>query len=141
MNKSDIYPYLAAIILAILSVMQFLYTMYKDHLQRKKDKKDKESKDKPCSKEHTELMGKMDEMQNSINEIKDQNNKIAIESIKRYLVTELTELNNGITKTEEQKKLIAENYKYYREHDGNSYIKHLYEDLVKKEKIWPVDIK
>ena len=138
MNKSDIYPYLAAIILAILSVMQFLYTMYKDHLQRKKDK---EAKNKPCTKEHIELMGKMDEMQNSINEIKEQNNTIAIESIKRYLVTELTELNNDVSKTEEQKKLIAENYKYYREHNGNSYIKHLYEDLVKEGKIWSVDLK
>lgn len=73
----------------------------------------------PVTKRLDDLNGRMDGMEQSI----DKGLEVAaMESCKNYLVACLGELEKGDELSEAEKQRFGEQYDYYTDHDGNSYI-------------------
>lgn len=74
----------------------------------------------PVTKKIDDLSGRMDNMEQSI----DKGLEVAaMESCKNYLVACLGELEKGDELSEAEKERFGEQYDYYLNHGGNSYIR------------------
>jgi hypothetical protein len=103
-----------ALIVSIIGGFAFLYAKLKSVI---------ESVTKellaPVTKKIDDLNGRMDDMESSI----DKGLEVAaMESCKNYLVACLGELEKGNELSEAEKQRFGEQYDYYTDHDGNSYI-------------------
>lgn len=102
-------------IVAIIGGFAFLYTKLKEVIEDVIAKMLE-----PITKSIGDLSTRIDEMDAAIDE---GLNVAAMESCKNYLVACLGELEKGNELSEAEKARFGEQYDYYTDHDGNSYIK------------------
>ena len=79
------------------------------------------------------------QLKESINSLHDEfvsrTNTMELNNLKRFLINEFTELENGAVKNEEQKGIIHESYDTYTKLGGNGYIHSFYERLINEKKL------
>ena len=79
------------------------------------------------------LDSKFKALNKRIDDLEEKMDRMDIEACKNFLVRFLSDLERGDMVTEVEKKRFWDEYKYYTDHGGNSYIHEWVEKLKKKE--------
>lgn len=67
--------------------------------------------------------------------LKNSLEKYELTQDKRFLVSEMSDIKQGVEKNEQQKALIHEAFDEYKELGGNSYVESMHGDLVRAGKL------
>ena len=124
--------YFIPVLIALIGIIPSLLTLIISLINNKNTNKNNKLK--------KELNLKIDKINYNFNKnIEDIHEIIVdtrIDNLRRFLVTQLTEILNGVIKNDEQKSLIHESYDIYKNKYGkNSYVHSLYKKCIEKDLI------